>query len=164
MDYKDIPEITFSERRKLIAKKKKKQLTNMEEAMLKKSFFHSTLITQDKSILSVKEQTKLWEDNSGYPQLTDEEELEFCKTLITKINKERASNYDSWFKMGCGLYNTLNGSKEGLSVFLEFSQLAPDKYDEQACIDLYESFRDPELNYDISKGSLIFWYRQDNNK
>lgn len=110
--------------------------------------------------LNIEEQPK--RNKAEYPQLTDEEELEFCKTLITKINKERASNYDSWFKMGCGLYNTLNGSREGLELFLEFSQLDPYKYDEQACIDLYESFRDPELNDNISKGSLIFWYRQDN--
>jgi len=111
--------------------------------------------------LNITEQPKK-RNKDEYPQLTDEEELEFCKKLIKCINKDRASNYEDWFKLGCGLYNTLNGSKEGLDLFLEFSQLCPDKYDEQACIDLYNSFRDPDLNDNISKGSLIYWFKQDN--
>jgi len=124
------------------------------------NFFISTSSCFVTYNLNITEQPK--RDTSIYPVLSNEEELEFCKKLISKINKERASNYDNWFKMGCGLYNTLNGSKEGLELFLEFSQLDPYKYDEQACIDLYQSFRDPELNDNISKGSLIYWFNQDN--
>lgn len=112
--------------------------------------------------LNITEQQK--RDKSEYPPMTDEDELQFCKTLIKKINKERASDYEKWFKMGCGLFNTLNGSKEGLDIFLEFSELCPSKYDENSCIALYQSFRDPELNDNIGKGSLIYWFNEDNDK
>lgn len=124
------------------------------------NFFISTSNSQTTYSLNITEQPK--RDTSIYPVLSNEEELEFCKTLVSKVNKERASNYESWFKMGCGLFNTLNGSKEGLELFLEFSQMCPSKYDEEACIELYNSFRDPELNDNISKGSLIYWYNEDN--
>ena len=104
---------------------------------------------------------------TGYPKLTDEEELEFCQILIRNhINKDRAKEYRTWFDMGCALYNVLNGSKEGLDLFLEFSQLCPEKYDEQTCIDVYRAFRDPDFPLDtkITKGSLIYWYNEDKSR
>jgi len=123
------------------------------------NFFISNPTTGLHNKLNMIEQPK--KDKSEYPKLTDEEELEFCKTLIKHINKDRACNYENWFKFGCALFNVLNGTKEGLDVFLEFSKFCPEKYDEQTCIDLYQSFRDPELNDNIGKGSLIYWYNED---
>lgn len=46
IDYQDIPEITFSQRRELVLKQKKEPLSEMEEGMLNKSFFQSTLIVE----------------------------------------------------------------------------------------------------------------------
>jgi hypothetical protein len=58
--YEDIPEITFSERRILLNKKKKEPLDDLEEFILNKSFFQATLIVQGRSSMKQTDEITLW--------------------------------------------------------------------------------------------------------
>lgn len=92
-----------------------------------------------------------------YPKLTNEEEYRTCKVIIEQLKPERADNYNDWFAVGSALYNTLEGSKEGLELFLLFSQKCEDKYDENHCIQKWSKMEGSTY----SKGTLIHMFNKD---
>jgi hypothetical protein len=93
----------------------------------------------------------------SFPKLSCTEELYTCKIIIDTIKPERADNYKDWFSIGSALYNTLEGSEEGLELFLEFSKKCPTKYDKQFCTNLWSTLKDTGFN----KGTLIYFFGKD---
>jgi hypothetical protein len=95
-----------------------------------------------------------------YPKLSDEKELETCTTIIDVIKDHRADEYKDWISIGMALHNTLNGSEEGLDLFLKFSRKCPDKFNELECRNVWSKFN----GSGCTKGTLIYYFNQDNLK
>lgn len=96
----------------------------------------------------------------SYPKLSDDKELETCKLLINSIKSERSDDYNEWFAIGSALHTTLEGSQEGLNLFLEFSQRCEEKYNETECRNVWGKMR--ESGY--TKGTLIHYFNEDKPK
>nr|QBK88651.1 MAG: D5-like helicase-primase [Mimivirus LCMiAC01] len=75
--------------------------------------------------------------------------------LVNILSKERASDYNSWIYIGWALHNT---SRRLLDTWLNFSKKCPGKYDENACIDVWNKARGSGLTI----ASLHMWAKQDN--
>lgn len=94
---------------------------------------------------------------SCYPILTDDEELENCRQIVMSLKPIRHC-YKDWFAIGSALHHVLNGSKEGLEVFLEFSEKDPSSYNEEECIKIWDTF---DIDKGCTKGTLIYYFNQD---
>jgi len=98
----------------------------------------------------------------SFPQLTDEESLKTCALIVKTLKKERASEYDTWLTIGRGLHNVLNGSIQGLDLFLEFSSKCEEKYCERECKDIWDGFgRSGDCDVKVTMGSLMYYYQLD---
>ena len=100
--------------------------------------------------------------SNSYPTLSNKDELIFCEKVIQSLKPERSENYQDWFAIANALCSTLNGSKEGLKLFLEFSSKCPEKYNKNECIKLWDDISLRENKY--SKGTLIHYFNEDNPK
>lgn len=85
-----------------------------------------------------------------YPVLSKEDSMTECKLLLKHIPDSRADNYDDWFAIGSAIHTMMNGSEEGLNLFLEFSRRS-DKFDEDVCRKLYDNY-----NGSHTVGTLIY--------
>lgn len=91
-----------------------------------------------------------------WPTFSDEDELNTCKEFIKIFKPERSFEHSSWFSIGSALHNILKGSKEGLDLFLKFSSVCKEKYNENECILTWSKFKQ-----EYSKGTLIHYYNED---
>lgn len=95
-----------------------------------------------------------------YPVLTDKEAFTACEYMTKQLKIERANDYAQWFAIGSSLYDSLNGSQEGLHLFLEFSSRCQEKYDEEECTTVWNN-----MSTGVYKlGTLIHYYNQDKMK
>ena len=91
-------------------------------------------------------------------KLSTYEEEKACSDMVRSLKKERAENYVDWCAIGHALYDTLNGSEKGLSIFLEFSARCKDKYDEKICTNYWNNIKEPAY----TKGTIIHYFKEDN--
>ena len=99
---------------------------------------------------------KVREKRRKYAQRTVTESLEEAEKLLKLLNSSRSDDRSDWLAVGFCLWNITEGDDEGLSLWLEFSELS-DKFDEAECIHLWNSMR--ENKYTI--GTLRFFAKQD---
>jgi hypothetical protein len=92
-----------------------------------------------------------------YPQVASKEELENCTLIINTLQPKRSDNYNDWFSVGSSLYHTLQGSEEGLQLFLTFSAKCEDKYNENKCRDVWSKME----GSGYTKGTLIHLFNED---
>ena len=100
-------------------------------------------------------------DIRQFRKLTITENLEKIKELMPLIKDWRAFDYNTWMEIGWALYNLTDGCKEGLEIWMEFSQRCKEKYSEATCIFEWKKMKN-EDKYTI--GSFKFWAREDNEK
>jgi P4 family phage/plasmid primase-like protien len=85
--------------------------------------------------------------------------VEICKELVPMLSAERASNYDTWLRVGYCLYTLTGGSIEGLELWLQFSQkTTKGNYSEKSCV--YE-YNEKMHAGTITVGSLRMWAQED---
>ena len=85
--------------------------------------------------------------------------IDEVKKIMPLINPRRSDRYESWSKIGWALYNSTAGSKEGLDIFLQFSQLTSDgNYCEEDCIDFWNKIQPSTMTI----GTLKSIAREDN--
>lgn len=89
-------------------------------------------------------------------KLTSQELLESCKHIINELCTDTATKYSSWYGVGSALYNTLDGSDEGLELFIQFSKLDKENYDEDEIIKLWDRGMSG-YNY----GTLLYYFNKD---
>ena len=101
-----------------------------------------------------------YEDNNIKPfrKLTIKENIEKAKELLPLISKDRSNDYNEWINIGFILYCITDGCKEGLDLWLNFSKLCEDKYNEAKCV--YEWKKMTKKGYTV--GSLIYYAKEDN--
>jgi len=78
--------------------------------------------------------------------------------LIDLLSEERATNYDSWIKVGFTLKSLFHDLPDGEALFLRFSAKSY-KYNESECIRAYRGIT-PRTGY--TKKSLFYWAKEDN--
>ena len=85
------------------------------------------------------------------------EKMKEVATLVSLFSEERATNYDSWIKVGFALKGLYHDLSEGEELFLTFSQKS-DKYREGDCRRAYRAIT-PRSSY--TKKSLFYWAKED---
>lgn len=83
-------------------------------------------------------------------------QIEYAKKLVELLSVERATDYHKWISVGWALHNVDN--KELFDTFVEFSKKTKKKFDENACIEVWNRARNEGLNIP----SLQFWASMDN--
>lgn len=84
-------------------------------------------------------------------------ETEDAKTLVKMLSPVRASEYDSWIRVGYALYNI---DKALINEWIEFSKKCPSKFKKGECEKLWKKMKTGKDLLSIS--SLHMWARNDN--
>lgn len=92
-----------------------------------------------------------------YDQLSVDKALEEAHVLLSMMNDERADDRNSWFRIGCCLWNITHGDDDGLTSWLEFSERS-DKFNESECLAMWYKQMRPS---NITIGTLKHYARQD---
>ena len=95
-------------------------------------------------------------------QLVD---IEMAKKFIKILSPKRAVSYSEWITVGWALYNV---SDKLINEFIEFSKLAPKKYQVGCCEKVWKDASNFTITSNNQSGytiaSLYRWARQDNEK
>ena len=89
-----------------------------------------------------------------------DERLAVCTHIINNIKPQRADGYHDWFRVCCGLHNSLQGTKDGFDLFIKFSQKSP-KFDRGACENLWKSLDPKHTDNPITLATLAYFYNND---
>ena len=88
---------------------------------------------------------------------SDNNDVILARKLIKLLSKKRATNYNTWIRVGW----TLRNIDDCLFWdFTNFSKKCPSKYDEEACKKIWKTKKD----YGFTISSLYFWAEEDNPK
>jgi hypothetical protein len=89
-----------------------------------------------------------------------------CSKLLNLLNDNRFIEYNKWRYTGLMIASIFKGNKDGLELFLEYSQdKAGEAHNEDACIKLYEEFTLKQEGYTGKKlglGTLKYLAKLDN--
>ena len=96
-----------------------------------------------------------------FRKLTIKENILQLQELMPLVSDWRANEYTEWITIGWALYNLTDGGKEGLDMWLEFSQKCPDKYNEATCLFEWKKMTNKD-KYTI--GSFKYWAKEDNEE
>ena len=94
--------------------------------------------------------------NNNFKERTLDETLEVCRELLPLLSKERMSNYDSWFQVGCCLWNITDGADEGLELWDEVSKKG-EGYTDTGCELKWRQMKSNKYTL----GSLYHWVKTD---
>jgi hypothetical protein len=93
-------------------------------------------------------------------KMTDKD-FEKVKMALLKLNKNRATDYNSWLNVGMALFNNGdNMDNKTMRLWEEFSKQCPDKYDEMTCVNKWFTFK-PLCN-GLTIASIFHWLKEDN--
>jgi P4 family phage/plasmid primase-like protien len=81
------------------------------------------------------------------------------RRLMPMLAEYRANDYNMWLKIGFILHSATDGHQDALEHWLEFSRRSPEKFDENVCLEKWESMTGSSR---ISLGSLHYFAKQDN--
>ena len=84
------------------------------------------------------------------------EALRDAKYLLPMLSEQRATEYKTWFEIGCVLYNLGASSVNALDTWIDFSKRAPN-FSEASCISKWSKMK--KTDYGI--GTLIYYAKQD---
>ena len=87
------------------------------------------------------------------------ETLKLIQKLLPLLSESRAEDHDDWLKVGWIIHSETNGCDEGLELWLEFSSRCDEKYDEEACRDLWDKMEDKRDG--VSMGTLHYYAKTD---
>lgn len=105
----------------------------------------------------IKEWEKLKHKRKEYDQLNIDIDMEEARKYVYMMNISRADDRSIWLQVGFCLWQLSQGDDEGLTLWIEFSELS-DKFNETEI--LYQWGRMRPSNYTI--GTLKFYAKQDN--
>ena len=88
-----------------------------------------------------------------------EKNIENIKKLLPLLNDNRAEDHGDWLKVGWIIHSETDGCDEGLDLWLEFSARCVEKYDEEACRDLWDKIEDKRDG--VSMGTLHYYAKTD---
>jgi P4 family phage/plasmid primase-like protien len=91
---------------------------------------------------------------------TNKKENKLIDRLLECYLPKRCEKYRHWIRIGIALHNYFKGSNEGFSVWCQWSQKCPEKFDLGVCKKKWKEFEKTNLKYNI--GSLIYWAKRDN--
>jgi len=124
----------------------KKKLKQFNEPVKQK--FESVKQNDDEIIPKKSEEPEEPEENSDIIK------------LVNCLSKERATNYDSWIKVGICLKNILGD--EGLELFVDFSKKASNFTSDYDCSKKYMKIKEKnEGEKKLEIGSLVMWAKED---
>ncbi len=87
------------------------------------------------------------------------ETLKLIQKLLPLLSESRAEDHGDWLKVGWIIHSETNGCDEGLELWLEFSSRCDEKYDEEACGDLWDKIEDKRGG--VSMGTLHYYAKTD---
>ena len=97
------------------------------------------------------------EQEKAIPTNPSESLLE-AKKIMPMLSPKRATDYKSWFEIGCVLYNLGTGSIDALDTWIEFSKKTEmNNFSEATCITRWGKMK--KTDYGI--GTLIYYAKQD---
>ena len=91
-------------------------------------------------------------------KLSVKEELKIAGRLIKMLSKHRAEDYSDWMIIGWALYNIGKGGSDSLNLWLEFSNMCPEKFSESKCVYEWNKM----LEKDMTLGTLKHYASRDN--
>ena len=141
-----IESINIVIKNKRVVKKEIKQEESKEREMITKK------VKKNKESMIVKKEEK---EKQIY---TEDENI--IKNIIERcLSKERATNYETWIKVGFALKNTYD-NKLGIELFDIFSKKCENKYNEKELLNYWNNIKiDCANGYTIR--SLYYWAKQD---
>ena len=80
--------------------------------------------------------------------------------LLNLLNFERCIDYIKWINVGRCLFNIFSGSKDGLSLFIKWSEKYPEKFSLESCNSKWNSFSKSSFGILLLKS----WAKNDNPK
>jgi P4 family phage/plasmid primase-like protien len=110
-----------------------------------------------KGLVSPLKEKIRFEKRLEYKTLDTENNVKLVKELLPIISSKRSIDRNDWMTIGWILYNITEGNEEGLNLWLEFSQRAPELYNEDICIHEWEKMEKREIGI----GTLKFFASQD---
>jgi len=87
------------------------------------------------------------------------ETLKLIQKLLPLVSESRAEDHGDWLKVGWIIHSETDGCDEGLDLWLEFSARCDEKYDEEACRDLWDKMEDKRDG--VSIGTLHYYAKTD---
>ena len=87
------------------------------------------------------------------------ETLKLIEKLLPLLSESRAEDHGDWLKVGWIIHSETDGCDEGLDLWLEFSARCDEKYDEDACRDLWDKMEDKRDG--VSMGTLHYYAKTD---
>lgn len=101
------------------------------------------------------------QEKTDFKPLDLQQEKKSCNYIIRKLKEKTSDDYNSWYSVGCSIYNIFKDKDEdfGLELFKKFS-MKSEKYDEISVENYwYNNF--PKSSNRFSKGTLMFYFKQD---
>ena len=98
-------------------------------------------------------------DNENVVPKTPSESLRELKLLMPLLSPLRATEYKSWYEIGCVLFNLGEGSIDALELFISFSKRTEsNNFSEANCIARWNKMKRTEYGL----GTIIYYVKQDN--
>jgi P4 family phage/plasmid primase-like protien len=110
------------------------------------------------SLLKEKEKLKV-KESRNYNKVSTTESLKISAKLLPMLAQFRSVDYHDWITIGWVLFTIGEGSEEALNQWLEFSARAEESYDENSCIEKWQTMTKRD-NYTI--GTLKWYAKIDN--
>jgi P4 family phage/plasmid primase-like protien len=86
------------------------------------------------------------------------EALAEARKIMPMLDAKRATDYKSWFEIGCVLFNVGDGSVDALDVWIDFSKKTnANNFSEATCITRWGKMKKTEYGM----GTLIYYAKQD---
>jgi len=98
---------------------------------------------------------KLMGDDIGAIKVSDSDEVNEARMLMTLISPKKADGYSDWNRIGMCLHDI---DYRLLEDWIKFSQLCPEKFKKGDCEKRWRKFK----SYGFTLSSLHFWARTDN--
>lgn len=97
-------------------------------------------------------------DNDKAIPTNPTESLAEARKMMPMLEAKRATDYKSWFEVGCVLFNLGAGSIDALDTWIEFSKrTSSNNFSEASCITQWKKMKKTEY----SIGTLIYYAKQD---
>jgi len=103
---------------------------------------------------------KIKEKRKEYDQLSVDETLAQAQELLKMMNISRANDRHTWLRFGYCLWNITQGDDDGLTTWLEFSEMG-DTFNESECLSLWHEDMRPNK---YSLGTLRHYAALDNKE
>ena len=103
------------------------------------------------------------QNKENFVAFTDEQyskSILAAQRLLPMLDDKRASDWDSWIRVGFALFNSCGPSIEILEMWLQFSQRTVyNNFDKQGCIECWKTMGSANHG-NSSKLGTLFWYAQ----